>query len=397
MESKNENKLVKYSNNLNKKVLLANLSGKEIDLFNAICIKIRGSESNITKISFEELKSLSDYTHKSKDRFICDIENTCTKILLANWSGRLPDNSWVGMTIFSSYKVDVTENWVLIKVNEDFLEFFNNLNNNITVFNIDESNNLKSKYSKIQHRYFRENEVNGVYKEKYSEFKIKMGVEDMPANDVTKRVLKSIKNELGEVFEELQVVKEKRGREIDELIWTWKESNDNPFEFFNDIFKFINVNFTHKIQCKLAEMQKEMDKEDIKNLIMEAWDIIKNSPKIKNPPAMMSKAITDVGLETFIKNSKEMEHKIKSNKESAKREQEWEKKKNEDSAEFIRDSDSYNKFQELPEDEKGILYSKAEKLFKEKTGQEIFGPKDNILTLMGLLPFIKQLMNQDEK
>ena len=397
VKNKKEDKIVKFSSELNRNILLANLSGKEIDIFNAICIKLRNEGSRVIKISFGELKALSNYTHRSKERFFGDVSNVCANILTIRVKAQIDENRVIGTTVFSKYDLNSDNEELYIKLNDDFLHLFNNLNNNLTVFNIEESYNLNSKYSKIQYKNLKEDSNKGEYVENYGEFKEKMNATNMKPIDITRRILKPIENELGKVFDGFQLIKEKNGREINKLVWTWKESNDNLFEFFNDIFKFMNVNFTHKIQCKLAEMQKEMDKEDIKNLIMEAWDIIKNSPKIKNPPAMLSKAITDVALETFIKNSKEMEHKIKSKNESVKREQECNKKKEEDNVEFIRDSDSYNKFQELPEEEKDRIYSEAQKLFKEKTGHEIFGPRGNIITLMGLMQFIRPLMEQNKK
>jgi len=125
---------------------------------------------------------------------------------------------------------------------------FNNLRTNLTVFNIEESNFLKSKYSKIQYRHFKEDIVNGEYEEPYSEFMEKMNASKMKFINMTRRILKPIENELGKIFEDFQLIKEKKGREINKLRWTWKEFKDDPYEFFNDVFKFMNVNFTHTIQ-----------------------------------------------------------------------------------------------------------------------------------------------------
>ncbi|MGF6906786.1 replication initiation protein [Fusobacterium sp. PH5-44] len=424
----NENKIVKYNNDLNKNILLSNLSSKEIDLFNAVCIKIRDTGDTITKISFDELKSLSNYTHKSKDRFISDINNACKKLLLANWSGKLPDNSRVGVTVFSSYKVDSLENAVFIKINEDFLHIFNNLKNNITVFNIDESNNIKSKYPKIQYRNFKENDIKGEYEEKYTEFREKMGITNMHTRDISSRVLKPIENELGKIFNNFQLIKEKKGKQIDKLKWVWTENKDDPFEFFNNIFKFINVNFTHKIQLKIHELQKEKSKEEIEELINKAWKLIKSNPKVKNPPAMLSKAITDIGLEIFINN-------IISNKESADREKKWAKEKQEyaktstESEEFYsqifkstetvkvtnattegsiqrenqnnisqyrREHPFFNDFQELPKEKQEEIFNNAKNIYVEKTGLELFGNLDNTLTIATLMPYIKEIMNNKQ-
>ena len=396
MSIKDEKKLVKYDSNLNKNLLLANLSGKEIDLFNAVCIKIRDTGDTITKISFNELKSLSNYTHKSKERFISDVNNACNKLLLANWSGKLSDNSRVGVTVFSSYQVNGNDDTVTIKINEDFLYIFNNLKNNITVFNIDESNNFKSKYSKIQYRNFKESSVKNEYEEDYSEFKEKMGISKMHTRDISREVLKPIEKEFSEVFNDFQLIKEKKGQKIDKLKWVWKESKDDPFEFFNNIFKFINVNFTHKIQLKIHELQKEKSKEEIENLIHESWEIIKKNPKVKSPPALLSKAITDIGLEEFINNSKEMEHKIKCNNESIQREKKWEKEKQEYDNQDRKEALLFNEFQELPREKREKIYGNAQKMFKEKTGNFVPGTIDNIITITCLMPYIKSIMKEKE-
>ena len=71
---------------------------------------------------------------------------------------------------------------------------FNNLRTNLTVFNIEESNFLKSKYSKIQYRHFKE----------------KMNASKMKFINMTQRILKPIENELGEIFDDFQLIKEKK-------------------------------------------------------------------------------------------------------------------------------------------------------------------------------------------
>ena len=395
MDKKEKDKIVKYNSDLNKSVLLAKLSSKEIDIFNAICIKLKETRDRVTKISYKELKSLSNYNHKSKERFLKDAENVCDNILTVRIKTKVDVNRIIGTSIFSQYELNDDKEELLIKLNDDFLYLFNNFQNNITAFDIEESCSLNSKYSKIQYKNFKESSVKNEYEEDFLEFKEKMGISKMNSNNITDRVLKPIANELGKIFDGFQLIKEKKGRKIDKLRWTWKESKDDPYEFFNDVFKFINVNFTHTIQCKIIEMQKEIDKEEIKDLITKAWEIIKNNKKIKSPPALLSKAITNIGLKEFIANSKELDHKIKSNKESAEREKKWEKEKSKYAKEESNPKVLEN-FDSLSEKVQQEIFRKARNIYRETSGLDVVDNINNIFSKMILSPIINKLLIERE-
>jgi len=71
--------LTVYKNEMNT-VPFRKFTSREMDLFFAICTKMKNKNLNIVRFYFDELKELSDYTNREKNRFIKDLESVYKKM-----------------------------------------------------------------------------------------------------------------------------------------------------------------------------------------------------------------------------------------------------------------------------------------------------------------------------
>lgn len=61
-----------------------------------------------------------------------------------------------------------------------------------------------------------------------------------------------------------------------------KIMNHEEHDFFENIFKILNIKFTTKNQKSVVKLLKKQTKEEIKNYLVETYENLKNSPDIKN-------------------------------------------------------------------------------------------------------------------
>ncbi|MGX0039470.1 plasmid replication initiation protein [Staphylococcus warneri] len=213
---------VVYRNEMNL-VPLRRFTSTELDLFFSLCNKLKEQETRKVTIPFEELKYLSNYYTRSQERFINDLEHVYDKMLNLTYIER-NGRSFEKFVLFTSYKVDLDEENLSISVNSDLKHILNSITADFTKFELREMTHLKSTYAKNMFRLLKQYKHTGYVIMNLADFKNRLDIpKTYQMNDITKRVLKPIINELSSIFDNLNInkIKAKKGRKIEWLEFTF--------------------------------------------------------------------------------------------------------------------------------------------------------------------------------
>ena len=132
--------------------------------------------------------------------------------------------SFEKFVLFTSYKVDLDEECLSISVNPDLKHILNSITADFTKFELKEMTHLKSTYAKNMFRLLKQYTHTGYVKINIADFKNRLDIpKTYQMNDITKRVLKPIINELSSIFNNLNInkIKAKKGRKIECLEFTF--------------------------------------------------------------------------------------------------------------------------------------------------------------------------------
>ena len=228
MEKKD--KLVKYNNELNK-LNMGSLREKELELFYAICVKLRDRGEDEIILDITDVKNEFSISNKiDKKRFREYIKSVQSKFL--NMQYILETEKKIEMGVFfTRFVTDIEANTMTIQVNKPYAYILNDLVEYYTKFSFIEYQSLKSKYSKIMMpRLSQWNSVKKKEFEKEELFNI-LGVTEAYKNDLSsfnKRVLKPMNNELKNIFYNLKVKPIKNNNKnttnkIKSYLFTWTE------------------------------------------------------------------------------------------------------------------------------------------------------------------------------
>ncbi|UBH09794.1 replication initiation protein [Macrococcus armenti] len=215
-----------YKNEMNL-VPLKNFTSAEIDLFFAICTKLKNEGTKKVKYNFSELKTLSDYYSRSLTRFIHDLEKVYDKMLRLTYTNR-NEKVIQKFVLFTTYKIDIDNEYLEISVNPELEYILNNLTGNFTKFELQELTQLKSSHSKNMFRLLKQFKSTGYYKVGIDEFRERLDIpQSYRMSDIDKKVFKYIRDELPSIFINLQInkIKGKRGK-VEYLEFHFEKENN---------------------------------------------------------------------------------------------------------------------------------------------------------------------------
>lgn len=240
---------VVYKNDMNL-VPLRRFTSTEINLFFAMCNKLKEQDTNTLHLSFTDLKKLSNYSENTRNinRFISDLDDVYQKMLQLTISYE-DDEVIERFVLFNHYKIHKKDQYLEISTSPNLKHILNSITNNFTKFELREMTQLKSTYSKNMFRLLKQYKHTGYMKLKMEDFKKRL---DIPTsyqmNDITKRVLKPIIQELSFLFSNLRInkIKAQKGRKIEWLEFTFTpekrihskrqaqgHNKDNSFKYRN--------------------------------------------------------------------------------------------------------------------------------------------------------------------
>ena len=225
----NKNKdMVKYHNDLNR-LNMATLKEKELELFYAICLKLKENGIEEITIDISDFKKEFNISNKiDKARFREYIKSVHKKFSELKYTIET-EKEIETIIFFKKFKTDLEANKMIITVNKEYSYILNNIVSYYTQFNFREYQSLKSKYSKIlMPRLAQWNSVKKIEFLKEDLFEI-LGVPKScreKTSNFNNKVLTPIKAELPKVFYNLKVNPIKKStakNEIKSYLFSWTD------------------------------------------------------------------------------------------------------------------------------------------------------------------------------
>lgn len=252
-----KDKIVKYNNELNK-LNMGSLKEKELELFYAICVKLRDRGTDEIVLDITDFKNEFYISNKiDKKRFREYIKSVQSKFL--NMQFVLETEKKIEMGVFfTTFTTDLESNQMIIRINKPYAYILNDLVEYYTKFSFLEYQSLKSKYSKIIMP--RLSQWNSIRKKEFLKdelFNI-LGITEAYKNDLSsfnKRVLKPITDELKNVFHNLKIQPIKKRNKIYSYIFTWSDKTKKENNVI-EVKEVKNIEISKKLKILLDEAIK---------------------------------------------------------------------------------------------------------------------------------------------
>lgn len=201
--------VVKYKNELNT-IPMRNFNSVELDLFFAICSKMKNKGLDEVTFNFEDLKKLSNYKPTATKRFANDLDKVYNKMLQLTYREE-HDGIRKRFVLFTGYEINENEQYVNITLNSNLEYILNKFSSEFTQFELREFTLLSSSYAKSMYRLLKQWRSTGNYIVKIEDFKELLNIpKSYQSSDIDKRVLDPILNELSPFFKNLEVIKNKK-------------------------------------------------------------------------------------------------------------------------------------------------------------------------------------------
>lgn len=212
--------MIKYHNNLNK-IALKGFNQRELGIFFAICSIMKEKGIQELEISFSELEQIVGISFKDKSELVDYIRNMSRKLLDLKIESS-ENGVFINFVLFRTLITDTNTEKLTIRVNEDFAYILNDLTKHFTLFELKDFNQLNSIYAKHLYRLLKQFKYTGMFKIEISEFR---RLFDIPISyrmtDINRRVLTPAMNEVSQFFTSLSLTKEKEGKNIKYLKFTF--------------------------------------------------------------------------------------------------------------------------------------------------------------------------------
>ena len=223
------NEIVKYNNQMNK-ISFTGFSKIHMDLFMALCSKMKGKSR--VRIRTKELKEIIQFEKGGNRDFFYELDMMTDQLQRIN--GKIVDHTpgqrkFVKFAIFTVFEYYENDEWLEVEANERFAWLLNEFEQ-YTAFELEEFIELKSKYSKGLYRILKQWRMQGWYIfHDLEEFRRLM---DIPESYTNKRMMDNCVNiavkEIGQLDKSFKGFKctpeyaRKRGKPLDKLIFTWQ-------------------------------------------------------------------------------------------------------------------------------------------------------------------------------
>lgn len=220
--------VIVYKNDINT-VPLRKFNPIELDLFFTIVGQMRDKGLSEVVYKFSELKELSNYNQtKGVERFIKDLESTYDKLISLNVKIGT-SRKWTKFVFFTRYSIDMDNQTISIATNTEFEHLINKLTGNFTKLELEEFTELKSSYSKTAYRLLKQYRKTGYVVFEIDKFLELFCIPDTyQMSDISKRVLKPIKEELTSYFKDLSInkISKGKGRKITHIEFIFDSQSD---------------------------------------------------------------------------------------------------------------------------------------------------------------------------
>lgn len=185
---------------------LRKFNSSEIDILMALCYTCQEKGTNEVVLSFDQISKISNYCSKDKKRLIETISDTNKKLMQLNF--RIgTETEFTQFVLFPTFEVSALKETLTVQVHDKFAYLLNELSENYTSMELQESTKLRSAYSKAIYKKLRKYRDTGLWRISLEEFKEYL---DIPAaykaGHISTKILIPSINELKSAFPGLKCV-----------------------------------------------------------------------------------------------------------------------------------------------------------------------------------------------
>lgn len=144
------NDIVRYNNGLNT-VPLRNFTPVEMDIFWAVCSKMKRKGTQEMTFDFSVFKEIAKYDRREKESFYNALKSTWNKMKKLNYQYE-DDSYFEELLLFQRFAIDKDKEQVIIQASERFEFILNSIGTNFTRFELEIMTNLSSSYTKEIYR-----------------------------------------------------------------------------------------------------------------------------------------------------------------------------------------------------------------------------------------------------
>ncbi len=234
------NDIVRYNNGLNT-VPLRNFTPVEMDIFWAVCSKMKRKGTQELTFDFEVFKEISHYDRREKESFYNALKSTWDKMKKLNY--QYEDESYFEeLMLFQRFAIDKDKEQVIIQASQKFEFILNSIGSGFTRFELENMTKLSSSYTKeiyrqlMSHRDLKNR--SGAWFVKMDDFKTLLAIPDSyRMSHIDQRVIERAEKEFTTpdengrvIFSEFRVekVKARKGNKIGSLKIYFKEPDLVP-------------------------------------------------------------------------------------------------------------------------------------------------------------------------
>lgn len=230
--------VVRYNNGLNT-VPLRKFTPIEMDIFWAVCSKMKRKGTEELIFEFEDFEKIAKYDRREKDSFYIALKRTWEKMKQLNYSYE-DDGYYEDFVLFQRFAIDKENEKVIIQASDRFEFILNNLKVGFTRFELDNITEIDSGYVKELYRYlmqFRNIDTkSGYWAVTVDDFRESLDVpQSYRMSDIDKRIFNKAKEELLEpkgdnapIFDKLSIekIKARKGNKIQRFVIRFEEYKD---------------------------------------------------------------------------------------------------------------------------------------------------------------------------
>lgn len=233
--------IVRYNNGLNS-IALREFSPVDMDIFWAICSKMKRKQTKDYTFSFQELKEIANYSQRGFDRFLNNIKGISEKLSTLSFYYE-DEDTWEKLNLFQDFIVSKKNETLTIRVSERFEWILNSIGSNFTRFELENMTRLRSSYTKELYRQLMahrdKKNHSGVWFVKVEDFRTLLAIpESFRMTNIDKRIFDVAEKEFltnneidnRAIFSKFFVkkIKSRKGKKIASFQIYFEEKNDLP-------------------------------------------------------------------------------------------------------------------------------------------------------------------------
>lgn len=267
-----KNMVLAMSNDTNQ-TQFSNLSAQEQNLLYGLFGKLKGRNSEVITVSFEEAKVLSKRKNLSISQmteFLIEFSEKTKKFDYSKLEKKENKRAiYSSMVLFVTFIVDPDIQEFKIQLNPSFEYFFNSLDRNFTMVNYLNIYEKKTKYSKRLVSLLSQYRSTGIYRVTKEELYYFL---DVPTSyddrTIYSRIIKKSIDELKDDFPNLKIERVKRGRTLISFVFTFDSIREAQIE--------------NKSKGRKKTKSKEKEISGVNNLIIENIDELRFKRDVLN-------------------------------------------------------------------------------------------------------------------